>query len=795
MNALSVNQVYAECSVNELPFGSTKALEPLDEIIGQGRAQEALRFAMAMPDNGYNIYAVGRNGLGKRTMMLRYLKHKIDENESTSDWCYVANFEDPRSPSVLRLPAGMGMTLKHDMESLMQRLVKGIPLAFDNDSYFERSERLKSECARLQEDALEKFSKQARRKKVMLTVTTPGGYRLTAMNGDEAHTVESFDELTTEQQNSFEEVIAKLEIKLRSTIRKLAAWEQEFADKQQALNAEVAQGVSGHPISLLIDKYKDQTEVCDYLRALEDDLVENLDIFLEDNEDQSALAYATLDKKMPRRYQVNVLVHHKNKRPPVVVEENPNYHNLFGYVENVTYKGTVFTDYSLIRPGCFHRANGGYLLMDAVKVLEQPFVWDGLKRALRAQQLQINSLEREVTLSGTISLEPQPIPLNVKIILFGDRSTYLLLQHYDPEFKELFKVTADFESEMPRNETSQLQYAKFISSLVHDKGFLHCDKRAIARVIEYSSRLAEDQNKLSLHASDIANLLRESNFWAKEQGSNMIRLAHVERALESDQHRNSRLKDQMFDSIRDGTMLLDVSGKVVGQINALSVLSSGGAEFGMPNRVTANCYFGSGDIIDIEHNAKLGGNIHTKGVMILSSFLSSKFAKSRPMPLSASIAFEQSYGEVDGDSASLAEVCALISSLGDIPIKQNFAITGSVNQFGEVQPIGGVNEKIEGFFDACEIIGRNKEQAVIVPATNRHNLMLSAKIREAIRKKQFKIYIVNHVDEALELLTGSHPGVPNKTGTYANSTLYGRINHRFEMLRKQAETAGDEAKR
>lgn len=795
MNALSVNQVYAECSVNELPFGSTKALEPLDEIIGQGRAQEALRFAMAMPDNGYNIYAVGRNGLGKRTMMLRYLKHKIDENESTSDWCYVANFEDPRSPSVLRLPAGMGMTLKHDMENLMQRLVKGIPLAFDNDSYFERSERLKSECARLQEDALEKFSKQARRKKVMLTVTTPGGYRLTAMNGDEAHTVESFDELTTEQQNNFEEVIAKLEIKLRSTIRKLASWEQEFADKQQALNAEVAQGVSGHPISLLIDKYKDQTEVCDYLRALEDDLVENLDIFLEDNEDQSALAYATLDKKMPRRYQVNVLVHHKNKRPPVVVEENPNYHNLFGYVENVTYKGTVFTDYSLIRPGCFHRANGGYLLMDAVKVLEQPFVWDGLKRALRAQQLQINSLEREVTLSGTISLEPQPIPLNVKIILFGDRSTYLLLQHYDPEFKELFKVTADFESEMPRNETSQLQYAKFISSLVHDKGFLHCDKRAIARVIEYSSRLAEDQNKLSLHASDIANLLRESNFWAKEQGSNMIRLAHVERALESDQHRNSRLKDQMFDSIRDGTMLLDVSGKVVGQINALSVLSSGGAEFGMPNRVTANCYFGSGDIIDIEHNAKLGGNIHTKGVMILSSFLSSKFAKSRPMPLSASIAFEQSYGEVDGDSASLAEVCALISSLGDIPIKQNFAITGSVNQFGEVQPIGGVNEKIEGFFDACEIIGRNKEQAVIVPATNRHNLMLSAKIREAIRKKQFKIYIVNHVDEALELLTGSHPGLPNKTGTYANSTLYGRINHRFEMLRKQAETAGDEAKR
>ena len=787
MKPLSQHDVYSACSVNGLPFSSSKALEPLDEIIGQGRAQEALRFAMAMPDNGYNIYAVGRNGLGKRTMMLRYLKHKLDDVAGTSDWCYVANFEDPRAPKVLRLPAGKGLSLKHDMEKLMRRLVKGIPQAFDNDSYFERSERLKSDCAKLQEDALEKFSKQARRKKVQLTVTTPGGYRLTAMNGDEAHTVDTFEQLSKEDQDKFDEVISKLEIKLRSTIRKLAAWEQEFADKQQALNEEVARGVFGHLIQALVDKYQNYDEVNDYLKSLDKDLVENLDIFLEDNEDQSALAYATLDKKMPRRYQINVLVHHKDLKQPVVVEENPNYHNLFGYVENVTYKGTVFTDYSLIRPGCFHRANGGYLLMDAVKVLEQPFVWDGLKRALRARQLHINSLEREVTLSGTISLEPEPIPLNVKIILFGDRSTYLLLQHYDPEFKELFKVTADFESEMPRTESSQLQYAKFISSLVHDKGFLHCDKRAIGRIIEYSSRLAEDQDKLSLHASDIANLLRESNFWAKEQGSTMIRLAHIERALESDEHRNSRIKDRMFDSIRDGTMLLDVTGAVVGQINALSVLNTGGAEFGMPNRVTANCYFGTGDIIDIEHNAKLGGNIHTKGVMILSSFLSSKFAKTKPMPLSASIAFEQSYGEVDGDSASLAEVCALISSLGEVPIKQSFAITGSVNQFGEVQPIGGVNEKIEGFFDTCEIIGPSSEQAVIIPNTNRHNLMLNSKVRDAIKKRQFKVYTVTNVDEALTLLTGEHPGKLNNNGSYPKASLYGRIIDKFEALREDDE--------
>mgnify|MGYP000087674102 CR=1 FL=1 len=793
MKTLNLEEVYSACKLSDLPFNTTKALEPLDEIVGQARAQEAIGFAMAMPDSGYNIYAVGRNGLGKRTMMLRYLDHKIEGHGQTCDWCYVANFEEPRSPKVLKLPVGMGANLKRDMEKLMTRLVKAIPQTFENDSYFERSEKLKNDCAIMQEEALAKISKQAKRKKILLSITTPGGYRLTALNGDEAHTVETFSALPQEQQDVFEEVIGKLELKLRSTIRKLAAWEQEFADKQEALNEEIVLGVSEHHINNLIEKYQAQTPVKEYLEAVQKDILENLDIFLEDTEDQSALAYATLDKKMPRRYQVNAMVQHKNARQPVVVEENPTYHNLFGYVENVTYKGTVFTDYSLIRPGCFHRANGGYLLMDAVKVLEQPFVWDGLKRALRARELVINSLEREVTLSGTISLEPEPIPLDVKIILFGDRETYLLLQHYDPEFIELFKVAADFENEMPRSKASQLQYSKFISSLVHEKGLLHCDKKAVGRIIEYSARLAENQNKLSLHASDIANLLRESNFWAKEQGSTMIRHAHVERALESDEHRNSRLKDQMFESIQNGTTLLTTTGAVVGQINALSVLSTGGCEFGMPNRVTANCYFGGGDIVDIEHNAKLGGNIHTKGVMILSSFLSTLFAKEKAMPLSASIAFEQSYGEVDGDSASLAELCALISSLGDKPIKQNFAMTGSVNQFGEVQPVGGVNEKIEGFFDACEILGLNGEQAVIMPKTNVHNLMLNKKICAAIARGKFAVYAISHVDEALTLLTGEHPGKKNKKGDYSEKTLFGSILKSFDALREEDGNSSDSA--
>jgi len=788
VKSLPSKLLYKSCKEEDLPFSSTKSLSPLSEIVGQTRAQEAVRFALAMPDAGYNVYAVGRNGLGKRSMILRYLKTKNTTQRALFDWCYVANFEQPRSPKVLKLPIGLGPVLKKDIEKLMSRLVKSIPLVFENDQYFQRSDNLKSKYAEKQETAIEKFSIQANRKKVKLSLTTPGGYRLTAMSGKEVHTADSFEELSEEEKDKFDEVISKLELKLHGIIRKIAVWEQEFADVQQALDEEVVFALTMPLVEVLAQKYHAHDGVIKFLNDLQKDIILNLDIFLEDSEELGAISIATLDKKLPRRYQVNVLVQQQNSKEPIVVEENPNYHTLFGYVENVTYKGTVFTDYSLIRPGCLHRANGGFLLLDAVKVLEQPFVWDGIKRALRSRELSIHSLEKELTLSGTISLEPEPIPLDVKIILFGDASTYSLLESYDPEFKELFKVTADFENEMARTKQSQMQYAKFISSLVHEKGFLHCDRKAVARVIEHSARKAENQDKLSLHASEISNLLRESHYWAKEQRSTMIRQSHVDRALESQKHRNGRLKEQVFTTVKDGTTLLTVSGKVVGQINALSVYMAANAEFGMPNRVTANCYFGGGVITDIEHHAKLGGNIHTKGVLILSSYLSSIFAQESVMPLSASLAFEQSYGEVDGDSASLAEFCALISSLAEVPIHQHFAVTGSVNQFGEVQPVGGVNEKVEGFFDACELLGLNGMQGVLLPASNVSNLMLSQKVLNAVDKGLFKIYPVNHVNDALVCLTGIKTGMksgsisPNK---FPKESIYGYISQKFSKLNEK----------
>ena len=797
MKSLSLNQLYKACVLKDLPFKTTRQLEPLAEIVGQNRAQAAVRFALAMPHGGYNVYAVGRNGLGKRTMMLRYLEHHVDTENQSHDWCYVANFEEPRIPRVLQLPAGKGTELKQDMEKLMGRLMKMMPQTFDSDSFLERAEQLKNGYAKKQEDELEKVAAQAKRKKVSLNITTPGGYRLVAMNGEEPHTAESFQALTEAQRDKFENDINKLEKKLRQALRKLADWEQEYAESQQALNEETLESISGHQIDELIEKYGELPDVVSYFEEVRKDLSESLEIFLEDNEEQAAIAYASLDKKMPRRYLVNVLVHQKTDEVPVVVEDNPTYHNLFGYVESVTFKGSVFTDFSLIRPGSIHRANGGYLLMDAIKVLEQPFVWDGLKRALRSKSIQINSLERELTLSGTISLEPEAIPLDVKIVLFGDRETWMLLQEYDPEFAELFRVTADFENEMMRTDESQLLYAKFIASLVNEKKLLHCSNKAVARVIEHSSRMAEHQDRLSLHAADIANLLRESDYWARQAGAKLIQNSHVDQALESARYRSSRIRDQFYDSIRDGTTLVSTTGTCIGQVNALSVLSTGGFEFGLSNRITATCYYGDGGVMDIERDVKLGGNIHSKGVMILSSWLSSHFAVTDPMHLSASLTFEQNYGEVDGDSASLAELCALVSALSGLPVRQDLAITGSVNQFGEVQPIGGVNEKVEGYFSTCRLTGElTGTQGVIVPSTNVQNLMLEQEVVQAVRNGQFAVHSVSRAEEAITLLLGKPAGKADDKGRYPKQTVFGIIQQRLEKMREheRQEHARDDHK-
>ncbi|WP_428774457.1 Lon protease family protein [Vibrio sp.] len=781
---LDATQLYYAAELEKLPCKSTKELAPIDEIVGQTRAQKAVEFAMSIKEKGYNIYAIGQNGLGKRTMILRYLNRHKHDVATLYDWCYVANFEDIRTPKVLKLPVGIGQRLKHDIETMMTKLVTAMPLAFDNEMYFSRAEKLKNQLAQKQQAELEQISKEAKERGISLTITAQGDYQFVAMDGEELHTEESFDKLTKKEQEKFSKAIDALEVKLRTMVRQLTEWEETYSEKIKKLNDEVTLDVIAHFIKRLKSDYTEFPEVKSYLTELRKDIVDNADIFLEESNEQGEIASAALDKRLPRRYKVNVLVSRKSTNFPIVVEENPNYHSLFGYIETATFKGTVFTDFSLIRPGSLHKANGGVLLMDAQKVLEQPYVWDGIKRAIRSRMLSFTSLEKEVTLTGTVSLDPEPIPLDVKIILFGDYRTYQLLQHYDPEFSELFRVTADFEDEMPRTPDSELHYARFISSVVHDNSMLHCDRKAIARIIEHSSRIAGDQNKISLHSAHIANLLRESNYVARQANSNMIRVAHVEEALQNQESRVSRLRDEVMEGFVNGTTLIHTEGSAVGQVNALSVLSTSEYMFGVPNRITATCCYGEGEVIDIERSVDLGGSIHSKGVMILSAYLSSVFGKTAKVPLTTTITFEQSYGGVDGDSASMAELCAVVSAFSRQPNRQDVAITGSMNQFGEAQPIGGLNEKIEGFFDVCTIKGRNKTQGVIIPRSNAHNLMLRADIVKAVERGEFHIWAIDHVTEAIEIFTGKSAGIASAEGSYPINTIFGIAQAKLNALRK-----------
>ncbi|MCL1079152.1 ATP-binding protein [Parashewanella spongiae] len=780
---LTKQDVYRPCQLPCFTSGclSTDDLQPINDIVGQTRAQKAVEFAMGIKEKGYNIYAIGQNGLGKRTMMLRYLTRLQSERE-LFDWCYVGNFDDTRSPKVLKLPRGQAVTFKQNIEKLVLRLVKALPLAFDNEMYFNRADQLKKQLSQQQEAALEELTKEAKAKNVKLLMTAQGDYQLIAVNGEEPHTEESYEALPADEKKAIEKIVAGFETRLRQIVRTFTKWEQEYSDKQQEHDDQTAKEVLSQFIKPLLRKYKKDIDVSEHLKAMQKDMIANVDIFLEQSEEQLGLAYATLDKKMPRRYLVNVLVNQKDTHFPIQVEESPSYHSLFGYIENATFKGTVFTDFSLIRAGSLHQANGGVLLIDATKVLERPYVWDGLKRALRSRQLDLNSLEREVSLSGTISMNPEPIPLNVKIIMFGDHQTYQLLQHYDPDFSELFRVTADFETSMPRTDTSEEHYARFISSIVHDNELLPCDNSAIARVVEYSSRQAEDQNKLSLYSADIANLLRETSFVARSQHVDMITANHVQQALDNQQHRVNKLQDSLLDDFKLGRTLMQVTGKVVGQVNALTVLSTAEYRFGLPSRITANTALGKGEVLDVEHKVKLGGQIHTKGVLILTSYLASMLGKSAEIPLTTYLTFEQSYSGVDGDSASMAEYCAILSAISKIPLKQSIAITGSMDQFGVAQPIGGVNEKIEGFYDVCSIKGRHDEQGVIIPAANIENLMIRSDIAEAIHNGKFHIWAISHINQAIELLAEKASGV-SKGQSFTKNSVYQSAHLKLQKLR------------
>jgi len=782
---LASAQLYKACNPKDFRFTSTRGLKPFNDFLGQARAREAVSMAVAMPHNGYNIFAVGASGLGKRTMIKRFLEEVAAKRPAPADWIYVNNFTDPRYPVNIQLPAGMAPEIKKDMQILWRGMSESVISTFESESYYERMEELKGELTRAQQDALSRVAADGEKKGVKLVLRTPGGYGFSPMNDQgEVMSVDVFNELSKREQQRLKGIMADMETRLRKVARGLTQAEEQNRDKVRLLNEEVTLAAIELGLDRLRKKYAAQKAFCEFLDALQKDVIDNVDLILNVQEAQQDAVASISDNAIPSRYQINVVVSNDPKKgAPVVFEDLPTHYNLMGHVEQVTYMGTVTTDFTLIRPGALHRANGGYLLLEAEQVLEQPYAWQGLKRALRSKSLKLSSLEQMLTLTGTISLEPDAIPFNVKVVVLGDRETFYLLQEYDPELQEFFKMRADFESTMPRTAENERLYTHFLADFVQKEEIRVLDKSAVMRLIEESAREADEQAKLSLHAARVGDILREANYWAEQEGARQISKSHVQAALAGQERRHERLRQLFMEDIANGSQLFNCEGAVVGQVNGLSVVQYADAEFGMPSRISVTAHYGSGEVTDIERDVDMGGNIHSKGVMILASYLKAKFGAEHALRFGASIAFEQSYSGVDGDSASLGELCGLLSALSGIPVQQRFGITGSVNQFGEVQPIGGVNEKIEGFFNACKLKGDTGGQGIVMPIQNLRNLMLRDEVVGAVKEKKFTIYAISHVEEAIELLLATPAGERDKEGNFPPESVFGKVAARLETWR------------
>ncbi|HEX6385914.1 MAG TPA: ATP-binding protein [Anaerolineae bacterium] len=801
VQSLAADALYRHCDPSQFSFETTDQLASSIEIIGQERAVAAIRFGVGIEQEGYNLFALGPGGTGKYTAVHKYLEEKAAREATPPDWCYVHNFEQEHQPHTLRLPPGRGIEFKQDMDNLLDELFAVIPAAFESEEYQAQRHAIAEELQQKQEESLETLTRQAREQNIAL-VRTQAGLAFAPMRDGEVLAPDEFMKLSEEERQRLQEQIEVLQDDLQKVMRQMPNWSRQMREKLKELNQEVATLSIAPLVEEIRQKYQDLAPIQAYLEAVQDDVTDNIDKFLQVQAQQTqAVVQADgtaptatgrqLSRSSPffNRYRVNLIVDHsQTEGAPVVLENHPVYPNLIGRVEHVAQMGALLTDFTLIKAGALHRANGGYLILDARKLLLQPYAWESLKRALQANEIRIESLGQMLSLISTVSLEPEPIPLDVKIVLLGDRLLYYLLYQFDPDFDELFKVMADFETEMARNEDNNMAYALLISSLAQKNDLRPFDRSGVARVIEYGSRLVSDVEKLSIHIQSINDLLSEASYWAGEAGSEVVSAAHVQQAIDAQTYRSGRLRERMQEAILRDTVLIDTSGERVGQINGLSVLSVGNFAFGRPSRITARVRMGKGEVIDIERQVEMGGPIHSKGVLILSGFLGGRYAEDRPLSLNASLVFEQSYAGVEGDSASSAELYALLSALAEVPIKQSFAVTGSVNQHGQVQAIGGVNEKIEGFFDICNARGLSGEQGVLIPQSNVKNLMLRWDVVSAVAKGQFHIYPVETIDQGIELLTGLPAGQPDEEGNYPEGTFNHKVAQRLaDLAEKQRE--------
>jgi lon-related putative ATP-dependent protease len=785
---LAADALSRRCDLSLLQFQTTDELQELPELPGQSRAIEAVRFGIGIKRQGYNLFALGSPGTGKHAMIREFLARSASDGSAPLDLCYVNNFDDPQRPKALRLPPGVAVTLRADMSELVGDLRAAVPTLFESEDYRNRRHVIEEEFKTRHEEIFEKLQERAKAKNLAL-VRTPMGFAVAPVRNGAVVSPDDFEKLPAPEQQQIQKDMEELQAALEDTIRQLPLWEKERRERLRDLNRQVVTFVVGHHIDALRARYRELQEIVAYLGAVERDVVENFDAFLAAPADKASpgdadgLPSRSRNDGRFRRYQVNVLVDSTGaKGAPVVYEDNPTYLNLVGAVEHLAEMGALVTDFGLIKGGSLHRANGGYLVLDAHKLLTQPFAWDALKRSLRSKEIRIETPGQMLSLVTTVSLTPEPVPLDIKVVLVGERWLYYLVSALDFEFHELFKVAADFEDDMQWDADSTAAYAQLIAAIARRENLHALDRDAVARAIEHGARLADDSSKLSMHIAQLADVLREADYWASEAGRTIVKAEDVDRAIRASRRRSDRISDRSREMIQRGLILIDTDGAKIGQVNGLSVLNLGTMTFGKPSRITAKVRLGRGEVVDIERQVELGGPIHSKGVMILSAFLAARYATDQPLSLWASLVFEQSYGGVEGDSASSAELYALLSALADLPIKQSIAVTGSVNQHGDVQVIGGVNEKIEGFFDVCAERGLTGQQGVLVPAGNTQHLMLRQDVVDAARAGRFHVFAVRTIDEGIELLTGVPAGERDAKGQFPEGTVNRLVEDRLMGL-------------
>jgi lon-related putative ATP-dependent protease len=765
--------LFTACDPAALDFATTDELADLDPALIHPRAVEALHLGLDMPQTGYNLFVLGETGSGRHAIVTRLLEEESRHGAPPADWCYVPDFADAARARLLKLPCGRGAQLYRDMEEFVGELATAIGAAFASDEYRERIESLQEEEKRREEAALRQIGDDAQQIRIALLRTPQGFVFLPMKDGEETMPPEEFAALSDEERKAFEEKIATCHERLHKLVNEFPRWRRDVQKAIKAIGTDALRLAVGHLIEEIKRHYADLPDVTAYLDAVMADILasgQSIHESTKTEDDTETTLYSSTISVL--RYRVNLLVENPaGGERPIVHEDNPTLQNLVGRIDHHVHMGTLVSNFTLIRAGALHRANGGFLVLDARKLLTQPYAWEGLKRALRTGQVRIESLAELVGLSSTVQLEPEPLPLDVKVIVIGERIIYYLLAELDPDFLSLFKINADLESEISRSPEGTAQYARLIATLARRDGLRAFSAAAAARVVEHAARLAGDAEKLTTQTQPLGDLMREADHAAGTAGSALVEREHVESALHAHRHRNERIQERYREEILRGQLLIDTDGLHAGQINGLAVAMLGEGTFAHPVRITATVRMGEGEIIDIEREVELGGPIHSKGVLILSSFLAARFGWAMPLSLRASLVFEQSYGSVEGDSASLAELAALLSALSGIPIRQARAVTGSVNQFGIVQPVGGINEKVEGYFEICAARGLSGEQGVIMPAANVCHLMLAQPVVAAVREGRFHVWAVHTIDEAMELLTGLPAGEPNDKGELPDGTL------------------------